>query len=68
MDRFSEKEADVSAEKAYADSGTFENMKDQKSPSADRNVKKKHTKKDAVVQAVVQYYHLGIQIQMLLKI
>ena len=51
MDRFSEKEADVSAEKAYADSGTFENMKDQKSPSADRNVKKKHTKKDAVVSS-----------------
>lgn len=50
-DRFSEKKADVQAEKAYADSGTFENMKAPKSPSADRNVKKKHPKKDAVVSS-----------------
>lgn len=50
-DRFSEKKAEVPAEKAYADSGTFENMKNQKSPSTDRNVKKKHPKKDAVVSS-----------------
>lgn len=50
-DRFSEKKADVPAEKAYADVGTFENTKDQKSSSSDRNVKKKHPKKDAVVSS-----------------
>lgn len=50
-DRFSEKKADVPADKAYADAGIFKNTKDQKSSSADRNVKKKHPKKDAVVSS-----------------
>ncbi len=50
-DRFSKKKADMPTEKAYVGSVTSENMKDQKSPSAGRNVKKKHPKKDTVISS-----------------